>query len=222
MAPALDQLLTKINARLSAQSAPLRDTDPHLKAFGRIGQELGELLRKQNGFYAYNSALLVRPFDREKAPRGVIQWNSPSLWKDTYEQLFDNVLFFAEDLFGGQFCIREGAVSAFDPELGEYRQVSDTLEGWAREILDNPEVRTGYPLVPEWERLHGPLKEGFRLVPKLPFFAGGKYEINNLYAYQDTRGMRFRGSLATQARDLPPGAPLVFRVGPKPPPPDSN
>ncbi len=74
----------------------------------------------------------------------------------------------------------------------------------------------------EWESSHGPLKQGFRLTPKLPFFAGGKFEVKNLYAYQDVRAMRFRGSLATQVRDLPDGAPIVFRVGPKPRPPDSN
>lgn len=59
---------------------------------------------------------------------------------------------------------------------------------------------------------HGVLVEGQRLVPKLPFVAGGEFEVDNLYAADAVEGMRARGNLAVQIRDLPDGAQISYRI----------
>lgn len=51
-----------------------------------------------------------------------------------------------------------------------------------------------------------------RLVPKTPFVLGGGYNLDNLYALEASESMRYRGSIATQLRDLPDGAAVQLRV----------
>ena len=137
---------------------------------------------------------------------GISQWNKSALWKNGYGTELGSSLFFAEDIFGGQFCIRNGAVSYFEPETGEFTAVAATVEDWARWILEEPEVRTGAPIAQAWQRKHGPLKPGKRLLPSVPFVLGGQYEIGNLYEIEDVEGMCFRASIASQLNGVPDGA----------------
>lgn len=37
--------------------------------------------------------------------------------------------FFAEDVFGGQFCIKDSKVYTFDPETGSLGYLADDIEG---------------------------------------------------------------------------------------------
>ena len=94
--------------------------------------------------------------------------------------------------------------------------MADSLEGWARRLLQNYELETGWPLVHEWQKRHGPLPRGKRLMPKTPFFLGGEYKLDNLWAGNPLEGMRFKGDLATQTRDLPRGTKVKLNFGPKP------
>ncbi|MGD9644213.1 MAG: hypothetical protein AB7U73_00785 [Pirellulales bacterium] len=41
---------------------------------------------------------------------------------------------------------------------------------------------------------------------------GGDYVLENLYALDDVKGMRFRASIANQIRDLPDGTKIRFRI----------
>jgi hypothetical protein len=121
-------------------------------------------------------------------------------------------VFFAEDLFGVQFCIRDDSVQSFEPETGSFARVAETLEDWAQWILDNHRVRTGWPLAHDWQTRNGPLPFGFRLSPKVPFVCGGQFSIENLYVLKDVDGMRFRASIANQLLDVPDGSKVVFKV----------
>ena len=58
----------------------------------------------------------------------------------------------------------------------------------------------------EWQAKNGPLPSGKRLMPKTPFFLGGEYKVENLWAGSALEGMRFKADLAIQTRDLPEGA----------------
>ena len=177
-------------------------------------KELAEMLSIKNGFYAFESALLVRPLSHHGKPLGIIEWNAPGLWKSEYERSLDNLLCFAEDVFGGQFALGQDAVIAIDPETGEQEEIARTLEGWADALLRDSSFRTGQPLTHDWQMQHGPLTVGHRLVPKTPFVTGGKFVLENLYSIADVEGMRFRGSIARQVRDVPDGAHVAFEVKP--------
>lgn len=174
--------------------------------------ELRPLLSVKNGFYAFESALHVFPVTPVPGERGLHDWNAAGGWRADYQGLADGCTFFAEDLFGGQFCLFDGAVMLFDPETGSKEFVAATTEDWAECILKDYDVLTGWPLAHEWQARNGPIPRSERLVPKLPFVLGGEFNVENLYALAADEAMRFRANLAVRIKDLPDGAEVTLRV----------
>lgn len=209
MDPAFATLLSAAGPALAAPPAG----GSALDAWGPIGCELADLLGVRHGFYASSSALLVRPLRHSGPPLGIEQWNAASLWRADYpSEDWGPTLFFAEDLFGGQFCIRGGRVLAFEPETGALGDIGcASLAEWARLITADHRFRTGEPLAHAWRAAHGPLEPGRRLVPKVPFVVGSAYSVDNLYACEDAAGMRLRAAVARQLRGVPDSARVVFR-----------
>jgi hypothetical protein len=124
----------------------------------------------------------------------------------------EGLLFFAEDIFGGQFGVKGDVIYSLDTETGELSQLAGSVEEWARKILDDHEFITGYPIAHQWQAQNGTLAAGDRLVPKQPFVLGGEYSVTNIVALEAVKGMRFRGDLAVQIRDLPDGASITFKI----------
>src|SRR5690242_19113144 len=87
---------------------PLTEPPAMLAGLGKRGNELANLLTSRNGFVAFESALHVFPVGPVDEGYDLQQWNSPDLWRSAYGNLAEDALFFAEDIFGEQFCIREG------------------------------------------------------------------------------------------------------------------
>jgi hypothetical protein len=204
-----------ITKLLSVAGEPIGDPIGGARAlneWGTLGQELAEMLNLKNGFYAYEAALLVRPLQNVRVPIGVLEWNAQGLWKAEYIENLSDALFFAEDVFGGQYCIREDNVCTFDPETGLFETMSSSLGVWANDVMTDYQFRTGFPLVHDWQIKNAPLVPGTRLLPKVPFVCGGKYEVDNLYSLVDVKGMSFRASIANQIRGLPAGAEIVFKT----------
>ena len=187
---------------------PLRVEEPGITAdYGALGEQLFVTLCEKNGFYAFESALHVFPMAQGTALRGNLEeWNDPSLWKTSYGQLITQAfLCFAEDLFGGQFCICDAGISRFDPETGGLKQVATDLEAWAQLVLDDYSFQTGHLLAREWQLINAPLPLGKRLVPSKPFVIGGDYKVSNLFAMDAAASMRLRGEIAQQIARLPEG-----------------
>lgn len=206
-----------IASLLSVASDPISPNPPigQLQGFGLSSarnQEMFCLLGGRNGFYAFESALLVRPLDFDGPPLGILQWNKTTLWKANYKISLSKAFFFAEDVFGVQFCILNDEINSFDPETGEFNVVAKNLEDWAGWILEDSKTRTGWPMAHFWQLRQGPLKPGMRLLPKVPFVLGGQFTIENLYVLNDTEGMRFRASIANQLRDCPDGTKVVLDI----------
>jgi len=199
----------------SLLKAPI-DTDTLtdiLTPFGSIGSELLNLLGQRNGFYAFESALLLRASGQSKAPFDLASWNSKNLWLYGYSAFkISELLFFAEDVFGNQFAIDKDHVVFFDPETGETSPMADSLEGWCNAILSDFNHHTGYPLAHEWQSAHGAIERGHRLIPTIPFVAGGEYTIGNLRVVDESEGMNYRADFANQIRNLPNGARIRFRL----------
>jgi hypothetical protein len=167
------------------------------------------LLERRNGFTAFEGALHLFS-DRPDAGSALVSWNAAPLWRDAYGDLAGDAVFFAEDAFGNQFCLQGGGVELFDAETGAFERLADDLEGWAQLILAEYDLRTGWSLARDWQRLHGPIPEGTRLLPKKPFVLGGDYAVDNLYSLERVKGMRLRGEIALQIRDLPDGAAVAL------------
>lgn len=177
-----------------------------LEEYGQLGLELGCLLHVKNGFYAFESALHVFGLEPGSENTTLSSWNDEQLWRYEYEDMAKGLLFFAEDAFGHQFCIHKDTICTFEPETGDTKFFSNSVDEWARCILDDYSVLTGYPLMREWQIHNGPIPVGRRLIPKLYFVLGGQYSLDNMYSGDAVEGMRARGNLARQIRDVPDGA----------------
>lgn len=207
------QKLLSISGDALCKSKP--DVPASLIDIGGGGtDQLVELLQDRNGFYAFESALHVLPSDcvnsAEQAqlntwPMDLEQWNTDALWRNQFGPAANGLLFFAEDAFGEQFALFNGTVWRFDPESAERKEVAGDLDAWAEMILSDYSFETGYPAAHDWQQQNGPLNQGQRLIPKVPFIMGGKYEADNLFALDAVEGMRYRGDIWKQIRDLPDG-----------------
>jgi len=178
----------------------------------QLQAELLAMLRLRNGFYAFEGALHVLPVGRQATVMSLKEWNSVDLWRYEYGDLAEGLTFFAEDAFGNQFCLREGEVFSFDAETGQTDLVGLSIEDWASRLLFDYEFLTGFPLLHDWQVIHGPVPAGSRLLPVVPFVLGGEYSLANLRLAGAVSGMRSRGNLARQICDLPDGAQVRFEI----------
>jgi hypothetical protein len=195
----------------------LSPTEPILPAglldlAGPLAGELIEFLKKKNGFYAFESALHVMPAQACGPEIGLVDWNSEHLWIHEYGGMAKGLFFFAEDIFGCQFCIRADGIYQFDPETGQVEKLATDLDGWTDAILRDYSYLTGYPLAHEWQQANGAIAAGVRLVPKQPFVTGGEFSVQNLAPLDAVAAMRMRGQIAMQIKDLPDGARIELRV----------
>lgn len=205
----LDELIMQGGEALGISSiAPT----PELRVWGTLGDSLFHLLEQKNGFYAFESALHIFPTRWSDDELTVEKWNEEKRWKNEYEGIAEGYLFFAEDVFGNQFCLNDSYIGFFDAETGKVEKKAEQLEQWAKLILDDYRVQTGFPIAHEWQMQHGPLAQGMRLVPKVPFVTGGEYTLKNLYTIDATKGMRMRGNLARQIKQLPDGTKVIFKI----------
>jgi len=206
--PALDKLIEISGPGL----IPMFPDGAGLKEYGAIGEELEALLRRRNGFFAFESALHVFPLGLADGVIDLLTWNAKSTWRETYSGQMDGCLVFAEDAFGFPFCVEDGGIATCDAETGERKPLATSLEDWAGRLLVDWRHLTGQPVAHEWQVRFGPLQARQRLAPRQPFVLGGDFTVENLYAEDAVELMRFRGMLATQIRDLPEGAHVRLKV----------
>lgn len=202
---------------LLGASSSLSDHEPALgnqlcSLAGLFVDDLLRMLGERNGFYALESALHVFPSHSNLQEIGLGKWNDSGLWRNEYKGMADGCLFFAEDVFGGQFCIKDGKVHVFEPETGVLEYLANDIEGWAEAIVSNFEVLTGYSLAHQWQSLHGHIPANKRLLPRIPFIAGGEFTLDNLYLADSVEGMKFRAYIANQIKDMPDGSQIKFDI----------
>lgn len=200
-------LSQSIGKLLDLASASLDKKSPELskevcELAGSLSSELLSILQARNGFYAFESALQFFPAESSLLSIGIKEWNSPSNWREEYGSLTAGCLFFAQDIFGGQFCIIDNRVCTFDPETGEQTVIGSSLDEWASAILADYRTLTGQPLARAWQEEYGPVPEGMRLVPRTPFVFNGEFLPSNLVIMNSERGMRTRANIARQIHGL--------------------
>ncbi len=203
---AIDRLLTYAEPALT-RSAPHLPSSLWQRSFALLA-ELITLLNERNGFFAFEKALHIFPATASTGTQpgyDLIEWNSERLWKKEFPEEVQRLLCFAEDAFGCQWALREDHICKFDPETGEATRFADNFEDWARQIVENARIETGWPLSQQWRRTHGELPAKSRMNPKRLFILGGSFALENLFAIDAAEGMRFRGEIARQIRDLPNG-----------------
>lgn len=187
-------------------------SDVLLQLAGRRGPELAAFLSKRNGFYAFEGALHIFPTAGDTVEKSIEFWNKEDTWKDAYSDFAKDCLFFGEDAFGVQFCIKNNHIYTFDPETGELTFIAETLDEWAKLVVENYNELTGYSLAHDWQRINGGLPPGKRLVPVTPFVLGGEFAVVNLIALDAVESMKYRADVAKQLTDLPDGAQVTINL----------
>ncbi len=197
--------------RLLRAAGPAVESGPPRLVDSGTFSELLSVLRRRNGFTAFDSAMWVRGSGESRY--SIESWNDPAGWRAAYGEMAEGLLFFAEDIFGFQFALGQGRVWLFDPETGNREPEAASVQGWFEAVLTDPESMFGAAVSRAWQRLNGPLKLGERLVPSIPFVLGGTGEVDTLARMQAESGMVFRAELARQIRDLPEGAQVRYGAG---------
>ena len=180
-------------------------------SFNGALRELIELLSIRNGFFAFESALHVFP-SSASAPLSLENWNRNELWRLEYPNIPADAVFFAEDIFGGQFAIQSNAVTYMEPETGRFKRVASSFEEFVRRLLTDFRTLTGHRFAHDRQSANGPLGYGQRLAGKIPFVLGGAYDLENFYAARQPDLMRMRGHIAKQIAHLPEGAKVKLKT----------
>lgn len=185
-----------------------------LEHYPVLAQELLSWLGKKNGFYAYQTSLHVFPVNQNPDFMDLETWNQQKYWCGAYGELSQSCVFFAEDIFGGQFCFYQNGIYSFNPETGDKTFMGANLEAWAEQIFSKLDYWTGFSLAKQWIEQNGYLTPQQRLAPVQPFFLGGTYDIGNLKAVDALESLRFRGAMAQKLMTVPEGQniSLVFDI----------
>lgn len=185
-------------------------SDANLCFAGSLGHDFLALLNCKNGFFAFESALQLFPSATTDKSMGLDQWNKPDGWRSGYGIMAESCLFFAQDIFGCQFCIYEDKIWSFDPETGLKQFIATSLEAWAAALLDDFAVVTGYSIANAWQQQNGRLPVLNRLVPKTPFVCNGAFDLPNLYSMDAEASMKARAEFALQIKNMPDGSQFSF------------
>ncbi|MEV8226691.1 hypothetical protein AB0P41_11620 [Streptomyces sp. NPDC079167] len=188
-----------MNKLFSVASGGISDSLPKGgPIFGGAAGHLEILLTEMNGFYAFESALHVFPSGEPGLPgRSLEEWNSNLLWRESYGHLMPEMLFFAEDVFGGQFAVaRDNAVYFFNPETAALSKFSKDVASWGDDVIADWNYATGYSVGHEWQAQNGSLPPGHRLVPRIPFSVGGEFSPANMIPVEAVAALKYWGGFA--------------------------
>ncbi|BAJ27165.1 MULTISPECIES: hypothetical protein [Kitasatospora] len=203
---ALDQLLGRARGPLG----PDVDLDFGVES-GPLA-ELGRLITRMNGFFAFNAGIQVFRVGEEGLGHDLLSWNTDEVWKETYDGLADDLFCFGQDIFGVQFAILgQDQVVRFNPETTAITLIGDSLEEWARWLLADPDVNGANSFAYAIQKANGPLEPHERLVPLQFFTLGGGYDFDNMAVRDAADAMRIRGPIAQRIHDAPDGS--TFHLG---------
>jgi hypothetical protein len=201
--------MNSIDKLIQIGSEPFSLSPPKdLGSFGipkKLKNDLFRVLRKKNGFFAFESSLLLLPSETSGRIPGIDDWNSTQRWLRYYSHVGTHVLFFAMDLFACQFGLSPRGVIRLNPESGQVEVHSSSLAEWADKILADYDYESGWSLGKKWQEQNGPIAPGFRLLGKKPFVLGGGFQTQNLITVEMFDAMEKLGKLFGQIKDIPDG-----------------
>jgi hypothetical protein len=123
-----------------------------------------------------------------------------------------DLIAFACDLFGNQFCFRSTDIVFFNLETCETELLAGNFHEWTDIILNDCDYYTGEQILKEWEEIMLPLKVSERFIPRKPFVIGGEYSPKNMIAIDFFKALEYNGSIAEQIFNLPDGAKITLKT----------
>ena len=184
---------------------------PSTNADAIFDQGLQGLLRERNGFFALQNALWV--FGDVSAAQ-LPGHDHPVIreWMESYPQTEGVTHAFAVDATGYPFVTSSHGILRMDLETGVFTKIADDMEGWARAMLEKFQELSGWKVCKDWQDTNGPLPDGNRLLPRMPFVGGGEEVVDNLFAAPLTELIGFYAELAARIREMPEGGVLEIHL----------
>ncbi|MBB35248.1 MAG: hypothetical protein CME88_07180 [Hirschia sp.] len=172
---------------------------------------LQSLLQQRNGFFALQNALWVFSDNSLLELPG---HDEPAIadWLTHYPKTRGCTHCFAVDAIGYPFVTSEHGILRMDLETGVFTRIAPDIEGWARLMLAKFQQLSAWAVCKQWQDIHGPLPDGHRLLPRMPFVGGGTETADNLLATPLIELIRFYSDLATQIRNMPEGGTIEIRL----------
>lgn len=170
-----------------------------------FNDELNKILKRKNGFYAFEAALHFFSSDE------IMQISN--LMKEVYRyKNTENCIFFAEDIFGNLFCYNNyrNKIFLLDLENGSIEECGSSFKEWSKNILEDYNYLTGYSIAHDWQKRNGSLREKERLFPKTPFVLGGEYSVSNLDKIEQLEGIKNKFNLYNQIKDIKDGEKVIY------------
>lgn len=202
--------MTEAIEKLCALGGPSLSEKVVLPEATQLTVPAADLLNVKNGFLAFESALHVYACSARERYDDIIQRNS------TFSPLIRYGISgtcFAEDIFGFQYFIDiSGPVLMLDLESGVVDFVAEDLEGWAKYVLSDIELSTGWNFARQWQIKNGAIPPGMRLSPKIPFVLGGDYNIDNMFLADSFEICAFRYNLYKQIKNMSDGESVILEL----------
>lgn len=170
------------------------------------------LLSLHNGLTAFDGGLRI--FGTQPGVLPTLQeWNEQKGWRSAYKELIkENLVFFAEDVFGNQFAFDDGNILYFDVENGRVKPFAKSFSEWLSIILEDPVDTLQLMLYKSWLGKGERLDPSEHLCPVYPFVVNADPSLQELYRVKSMEDMRYKGNFAYQIKDIPDGAPIKIRV----------
>jgi len=158
-----------------------------------------QFMAKFNGGMFFEDALMFYPETGSKY--SLIDLNLYLMEKFSF--LTKETMFFAQDIFGNQFCFKNNQIFLFFIESGELEYVANKFNEFLEILEEEYDYLTGVAVKKEWEDSHVQLKFGERLCPKKPFILGGGYELDNFYNIETYNNLDYNSNIAIQLYGIP-------------------
>lgn len=123
---ALDKLLSVAGESIGDPSDIVELSE--IEVAGSLTSDFFRIFERKNGFYAFENALHILSVIKKGSEIELLSWNSLGLWRNSYEVLVPECVFFAEDAFGFQFCIMSDGVYLFDLETTRFDFLAKDIE----------------------------------------------------------------------------------------------
>jgi SMI1/KNR4 family protein SUKH-1 len=212
--PLLDRLLVHADPGFVPPAFEAALAESVLGASGGLRTPHRRLLECMNGGYFFERSLHVFGACADPPWHSLGAWNSPALWRDAYGEAAEGLVCFAEDAFGDQYAYsgRGGEVVCFEAELGRVVSVAPHFVAWLEGLLEQPEAVLPLDVMRREVETRQPLEPGWQLFAYPPLCTVESRQGVTVGQVDAVEAMRFRGSLALQLRNLPPGARVAIEI----------
>lgn len=169
------------------------------------------ILKSNNGGFFFQKSLQIYSYLKESNFCNIETVNN-TLNKE-YQDLYKGLIAFGQDIFGNQFSFdTTGNVFLFNIETSERSPITGSFRDWISIMAEDLDYYTGIKVAEVWYSKKTNMDYNQRLCPKIPFVAGGEYNIDNLYAETFPRFIEVNANIAKQVYNLPDGTKVEIKI----------